>query len=210
MKTNQIISLYPNIDLKKKIFYLLRSSIAPFDEVIAELPQKGVFLDVGCGHGFLTNMIALNRPKGMVWGIDVDASRIATAKQSVGQRKNLKFTLCDVTKDDIPARNIDHIICFDILHHIPFHTQEKIIQQSSKILKKGHKLIIKDIDTEPWIKYYWNYLHDKIVTKGAKLYFRPNRFWLSYLIKNNFSIEKFKKIKKGLFYPHVLIIATKN
>lgn len=207
---NLIKNLYPNLSFVARIFFRLRFLIAPFEEIRVFLPNAGKILDIGCGHGILTNLIAFWRPKCQVTGIDIDVKRIEEAGKSVGKRNNIKFIQADLTKQSIPTASYQSIICFDILHHVPYDIQTDIIKKSSQILKPEGNFILKEIDSQPKWKYLWNFFHDKLMTKGNNLFFRPKSEWIDLLTANNLIIKKCLFINKGIFYPHVLIVATKK
>lgn len=210
MNPSDTIKLYNNIGIISKIFLYLRFAIAPFDEVITRLPDKGLILDVGCGYGLLTNTISLTKPNVDIFGIDIDDNRITYADDSIGTRKNIKFKVSDVTKDKLPSGRFDVIIIFDLLHHVPFSSQEKIINQCHRMLVKDGILIIKEINNIPRWKFIWNYFHDKIITKGDSLFFRTQEEWINLLNNSGYEIESIQYPKKGFFYPHLLIYAKKN
>ena len=69
-------------------------------------------------------------------------------------------------------------------------------------------IIIKDLDTKPSWKFYWNYIHDFIMTKGEPVLYRSSNEMKNLLTEIGFKLEEVRTIK-GYPYAHVLYIARK-
>ena len=208
MNVNEIFALYPCLSFFAYFFGRFRFIIAPIEEIIALLPRSGNVIDIGCGHGFITNAIAIRYPNVKVRGMDINKSRIDVAKSSLAKRTNISFSVLDVIKKSLPKQKFDGIVCFDLLHHLPQETQIKIITQAYNLLKKNGVFIIKDIDTVPVYKYLWNLLHDMLVT-DQQVHCRHHQEWIDILKENKFKIEKLIFSKKGWLYPHFIIVSQK-
>lgn len=65
------------------------------------LPEKGTFLDLGCGWGPLTLALALESPDASVWGVDVNdrALEVAHDNAANAQLSNIVFA----KPDDVPS-----------------------------------------------------------------------------------------------------------
>ncbi|MCR4276891.1 MAG: class I SAM-dependent methyltransferase [Candidatus Roizmanbacteria bacterium] len=205
----KIISLYPSLPIIDKIFCRLRFLIFPVKEILRIIPNDGSLLDIGCGYGFITNAIAILNPHLSVYGFDINKYRIKLAQNSVSNRNNIRFLVSDLNNklDKLPKYNV--ITCIDLLHHIEKKFHNRVIADIYDHLEKNGTLIIKDIDTRPWYKYYWNYFHDLIVNKGQLVYCRSHFEWISMLKKKGFQIKLLIFPKKGLLYPHFIITAIK-
>ncbi len=101
--------------------------------IISEFNFKGDehILDLGCGDGLLTSMLADRVPNGFVLGIDASEGMIKTAKKI--KKSNLKFELMDIN-------NINFIEEFDLifsnaaLHWIKDH--KRLLARVYNALKK--------------------------------------------------------------------------
>lgn len=99
-----------------------------------ELPLKGneTILDVGCGPGTLTKVLAQRVPRGKVIGIDASPSMIALAKtQGI---KNAEFYVMDATK--IPFKNTFDVVYSNAVFHW-IDDQEALLKAIHQALKSG-------------------------------------------------------------------------
>lgn len=189
-----------------KIYAYLRSLILPISKIETLLPKKGSILDVGCGYGFTSIFFALKNKKRQIFGSEIDLKRVLLAKKISKSISNLSFETSDLINKN--KLKFDAILAIDLLHHINFSQKNTFLKDASLKLKPKGFLIIKDINTTPLYKYFWNYIHDSIMTKFSKLYFLSSNQIEDLLIKNNFKIIKKGKYK-NLFYPHIFYVCQK-
>ena len=69
-------------------------------------------------------------------------------------------------------------------------------------------LILKDMNTRPAYKYYWNFLHDMIMTHSKRMWYTSMEDFQNLLKKQGFKIETGRDISNSL-YAHYLIVAVK-
>jgi trans-aconitate 2-methyltransferase len=76
-------------------------------------------LDIGCGDGKVTALIAARVPRGTVLGIDASPDMIdfATAAFSAADHPNLRFELADAARLSFRAQ-FDLIVSFNVLHWV--------------------------------------------------------------------------------------------
>ncbi len=82
-------------------------------------PLIGCVLDLGCGDGYLSNIIADKVPEGRVLGLDKSKAMIDFAKDKYSGRanKNLKFVLEDIESVNYSTQ-FDLIVAFSCLHWV--------------------------------------------------------------------------------------------
>ncbi len=68
---------------------------------------EGNLLDLGCGHGWFSALLAKNA-KLQVFGMDVNLSELKQAAR-VFRQTNLKFIYGDIFKAQLPVNNFDYI-----------------------------------------------------------------------------------------------------
>ena len=101
-------------------------------------------LDIGCGGGILAE--ELSKKGANVTGIDASEKTIEIAKQH-SQESNLKINYeCSTLEDHLKKskKKYDSIICFELIEHVP--DQLKLINDISKVSKKGSKLFLSTIN----------------------------------------------------------------
>lgn len=205
----KIMSVYLTLNLIDRLFCNLRLLIVPVEEIVKFSPKYGNLLDIGCGYGFISNAIAISNPHLKVYGIDINKYRIKLAQQTINKRNNINFSIADVKKKLNHDYKFNAILCADLLHHIEKKYHIKIISEVYGRLEKKGIFIIKEIDTMPLYKYYWNYAHDFVVNKGQLIYCRSHSEWITILRKKGFRIKSLTFSKKGWLYPHFMIVAIK-
>lgn len=188
-----IFTLY-KFSIFDHLFLFLRSFVLDCARIAEHVPQMANVLDIGCGYGILSNYLALSDSDSQVKGIDLDASRISKAIQSIGTRKNIGFEVGDFANVDLGA--FDAVVAIDLMHYFAFHQQDRIIETIGNALSSGKVFIFRQPDTAPKWRYYWNYLHEFIMvgsaitkTNSRKLFFRSSRDTALILHKAGFDVS---------------------
>ena len=115
----------------------------------SELPPEPVGIDVGCGSGRWSVMVA---PKvGHLHLVDASADALDVARQNLASISNVTFHLASVA--DIPLRqnSLDFAFSLGVLHHVP-DTAAAIHAVAAK-LKVGAPFLIYlyyALDNRPW------------------------------------------------------------
>jgi len=195
------------LPLSARLYLKLRPLIIPFELIEDHVPQKGTIVDVGCGFGIFANYLALKSKKRKVIGIDLVEKRISLANKTYGNISNLSFFCGDITDTKIPSADV--ITAVDVFHHIPtLELQTKLLKSCFSVLSENGKLIIKDLDTKPLWKHWWNWIHDYLMTGGEQVFYQDQNMFKNLLEKTGFHLEKKMNIK-NYPYAHVLFIAKK-
>ena len=143
------------LDHASKVYDLLEPVLllgkqAEYDQTIIrllELKENERILDIGCGTGVLTRMIAdrLNPEKGgLSVGIDAAAGMIRVA------RKKRETPVCRfeiAAAEDLPFENnsFDSIVSSLFFHHVPLDLKEKALSEAFRVVRPGGRLIIADM-----------------------------------------------------------------
>src|SRR3990167_9711685 len=178
---NRLISLfllYRPKGIIKASWTVLRILILPYKKLDSLIPGKGTIVDIGCGNGGFSNYISLFSSKRKVFGIDLSKKRIESAKKSIGKRKNVKFVLGDVTK--IKQPKADCYLVIDVLHHIDFKNQEKLLKFLAKKMSKNSMLIVKEVDPSNRIPFLFGHFIEKTLYPNEKIYARSRRDWQEF------------------------------
>jgi len=114
-----------------------------------ELPPDPVGIDVGCGSGRWSAMVA---PRvGHLHLLDASKEALAVARENLAQANNVSFHLASV--DEIPLENasLDFAFSLGVLHHVP-DTAAGIRSIATK-LKAGAPFLVYlyyALDNRPW------------------------------------------------------------
>lgn len=203
---NEIKQYYTNCKLFTNLFIWARCRIAPFEKIIKYTPEKGNIIDIGCGYGMFSNYMSLKRPKCNILGIDFNKKRIDENNKTIGNRKNIRYECTDVK--NLKLNSCDVICIIDLMHHIDFNKQEELLKECYQKLKKGGKLIFKEIDKKPLWMYLCNTIHDTIMNIGEKIYYRSSEEHCSLLQNIGFIIKEKENMYKT-YLPHYLLEAQK-
>lgn len=92
------------------------------ERLLANLPLKGneKILDVGCGDGKITALLAKRAPQGIVIGIDPSVSMLSKAENIREQRSdlsNLTFFEASAESFSLPE-SFDHIVAIHVMHWV--------------------------------------------------------------------------------------------
>ncbi|MEQ9357375.1 class I SAM-dependent methyltransferase [Coleofasciculus chthonoplastes] len=203
---NSIIKSYPLII--PRLYNYLRIFILPIAEIAKYVPEKGKILDVGCGYGILDIYLAKTSPNRQVIGSELNSKRVKIASSVSRTIENVEFFQENLLQGDKPEK-FDGVVLIDLLHHITSIQQQQLLQAVANILKKDGQLIIKDMDTKPAFKFYWNLVHDKLMTGFERLNFIGHQELIVKLEEQGFNVSFKKKINHPL-YAHYLLIAIKK
>jgi len=117
-----------------------------YNSYLEYIPKTGNIVDLGCGYGYFTFLLAFLSENRKITGVDYDADKIALASHCQCKNSNTQFVCCDVMVYDFePA---DAFILNDVLHYLPEKDQEKLLRTCIKNLNAGGSIIIRDADSE--------------------------------------------------------------
>ncbi len=117
-----------------------------YNSYLEYIPKTGNIVDLGCGYGYFTFLLAFLSENRKITGVDYDADKIALASHCQCKNSNTQFVCCDVMAYGFePA---DAFILNDVLHYLPEKDQEKLLRICIKNLNAGGSIIIRDADSE--------------------------------------------------------------
>ncbi len=134
-------------------FRLLRRMIAA---KLACYQPKGTLVDVGCGPGRLTLLIARRYPNLHVVGVDSAEEMIRTAASNaaaLGLSNRVEFRLGDVAGLPMTEDTVDFAISTLSLHH--WSDPGRGCAEIHRILKPGGQLLLFDLRRDPRRFFYW-------------------------------------------------------
>ncbi len=201
-----LYKLYSKASLRVKAYARLRWRFCPFAEIESFAPKKARVIDMGCGFGLLANYLALTSEDRDVLGIDLSEERIASALDTIGDRKNINFIRADIKNVNIA--DCDIVVMTDFLHHISFERQEALLKDIFMRLKSGGRLILQDIDSSCSWRYFFTRGLDQSLNIGKPLFYRDKNSWEKLLRMPDFDIKVFHR--NVFFLSDILFICDKK
>lgn len=123
-----------------------------YDRHIVSLLNPGLadrILDLGCGTGVLTRMIAEQLKAdagGISLGIDAAAKMIRVARKK-RESETCRFEVA--AAEDLPFENasFDAVVSSLFFHHVPLDLKEKSLLEAFRVLRPHGRLVIADMHT---------------------------------------------------------------
>jgi SAM-dependent methyltransferase len=96
--------------------------------------KRKIILDVGCGTGWLMELIAKNLDNCIVYGIDISFNAL--------KENPFKGRIAVADAQDMPLkdRSVDIVICSDVLEHL--NDMKRALREIYRVLKPDGKLLI--------------------------------------------------------------------
>jgi 2-polyprenyl-3-methyl-5-hydroxy-6-metoxy-1,4-benzoquinol methylase len=201
--------LYVGASKKTRVMQSLRPLICPFDELLPWIPRTGRVLDVGCGAGLFLGLVGSLRPEVTGIGLDRDLSSIAAAKTMAKGHfpdNHIRFE-CRSLKDPWPAGYFEVVSMVDVLHHIPPSDQRSAINKAFGKVTPGGLFIYKDMARRPFLRAWWNRLHDLVLARQW-IHYRPISEVMSWLRQADAEIIEGSTTLIGP-YAHEMIVAKR-
>jgi SAM-dependent methyltransferase len=114
--------------------------IQELDFLITLLKPRSKILEIGCSNGYITEYIHDNTQSDVL-GLDYSDVAIAQAQaRTKDKAKTLRFARVDLTQDDIPGRDYDHVILIDSIYFMGDY-RETLKRISAKLSQAGSMVI---------------------------------------------------------------------
>jgi 1-acyl-sn-glycerol-3-phosphate acyltransferase len=138
----------PFLEWYMRVKTRMEKNYQTFHELV---PMQAKVLDIGCGYGFMSYMLAFTSTKREITGIDYDEDKIDTANHCFSKTDKINFVYTDVIGFEF--EKYDTIILADILHYLPADEQRLVIDKCIANLNPNGIVIIRDGDTEKTDKH---------------------------------------------------------
>jgi trans-aconitate 2-methyltransferase len=108
------------------VAWLRRFGLRPGDSV----------LELGCGVGTVTQLLAEELPRGSVLGIDLSPHSIAKARERLAAYENVRFMAADVAAVDVEGE-YDVVLLPDVIEHVPLEQHDALFGSVASWVKPG-------------------------------------------------------------------------
>ena len=94
----------------------------------AGLKSNNRILEVGCGIGTVSHLLATQVPQGKVLAVDISPESIEKARVLWKKQGNLKFDVSDMSAFNLPGETFDFFVFPDVLEHIPVAQHARLFE----------------------------------------------------------------------------------
>ncbi|WP_026944872.1 class I SAM-dependent methyltransferase [Algoriphagus marincola] len=134
---DKVVSFYDQFADKQEKTGINSRHLSILDKVMAAgLRSDHHVLEVGCGIGTVSSLLARQVPKGKVLAVDISPESISKAKKIWKSQQNLSFEVSDMSDFDKVDQQFDFFVFPDVLEHIPVDQHQALFQ---KIQKHAHQ-----------------------------------------------------------------------
>ncbi|MBI2104573.1 MAG: methyltransferase domain-containing protein [Candidatus Omnitrophica bacterium] len=175
---------------------------------LLEIQAGDDVLDIGCGRGLSSFLIASSHPTSSVIGIDLLPEHVNVATTLYGNIHNLKFEHGDALSLRFQNGSFGKVLCLEAAFH--FADREKFLKEAFRILEQGGRLVVVD--------FAWKTDKDRQILKDEFTRFVQNEwkwsdfFSLGQYIKTaksaGFKVEGFYKWSRRVTGPIQFIFDT--
>lgn len=120
----------------------------------AGLKSNSTVLELGCGVGIFTKLLAKKIKTGTVEAIDLSQKSVEIAEKNIN-KTNFIFKTANVVNYNPVNNNIDFITLLDVIEHIPLDEHNSLFNNISKICS-DKTLVIINFPNPRYIEYLQN------------------------------------------------------
>lgn len=95
---------------------------------LAGLKSNHRILEVGCGIGTVSHLLATQVPQGKVLALDISPESIEKARVLWKKQGNLTFDVSDMSDFSLPGETFDFFVFPDVLEHIPVAQHARLFE----------------------------------------------------------------------------------
>jgi len=211
MTLRSLLRAYPSLPPSARAHLALRWVMAPLPRIAALVPAEGVVLDLGCGHGLVSLLLARSRPARRVIGLDWDARKLATARALT--EPNLCFAFCDLA-GDTPLPAARGVLLADVVYLLSPPDQERLLARCAEALEPGGVLVLKEtVDAPRWkavLSRFQEALAVRVLglTRGCALHFRGSDEWVRLLESLGLEV-RVVPLDRFRYHPHAAFVARR-
>jgi len=117
---DKVVSFYDQFADKQEKTGINSRHLSILDKLVsAGLSSHHRVLEIGCGIGTVSHLIAKKVVKGSVLAVDISPESIQKAKELWKGQENLHFEVSDMQGFEKPQQQFDFFVFPDVLEHIP-------------------------------------------------------------------------------------------
>lgn len=161
-KKEEVKEFYDEYVIKQEKIGINSRHISIIDKLVQSgLKSHHKVLEVGCGIGTVSQLIAKKTPKGNVLAVDISEKSVDKAKTLWKQFSNLSFEVSDMSDFSKTGQTFDYFVFPDVLEHIPVDQHPNLF---SRINAHSHdtSVVFVHIPAPRFLQYNINNEPDKL------------------------------------------------
>lgn len=162
----------------------------------AGLKNDSVVLEIGCGIGTLTALVAKNISSGFIVAADISPETIDFDKHKHSSFKNIEFLVSDMTNFS-HTKKFDFVVLPDVLEHIPAEAHGNIFK-TIRTLIHDKSVVLINIPDPRCLEWFHQYKPDMLQIIDQPLYTDK---LLSAIYPHGFYLESLESYALG-YYQH--------
>lgn len=210
----ELIGLYRGVPRRELAQVWARWWTCPLGEVLADAPEEGRILEVGCGRGITVMHLALGHPNREVVGLDIDATKVAVAEVAASALgpDDARVVLEVRPSGDLPGGLFDAIVFNDMLYLLSADDRRALLEESVAHLAPGGVILVKEDDTTPRWKHVVNVAHNAVLRRvlhnlaGETVDLWPSSEYVALFESMGLS-ALVQPLGRGYPYAHYLLLA---
>lgn len=216
MLSHPALSFFAPLSLGERLFVRGRLASAPLEELARRARGRRV-LDVGCGHGLLSALLAWEEPRREVTGIDPDPRKIGWASASVGRSARVHFEVA--TAEALAERepsSYDTVTIADVLYLVPDDAQRSLLEACHRLLRPGGLLLVKEVEDDGGWRAVKALAQEQLMVRllrrtksSGGLGLRSRQATQEALEGAGFQVEEIVTLSRWSTTPHVLFTAVR-
>ena len=219
-----VVSLYRGDSAAVRAHVRVRWATCPMRAVATAVPPAGRVMEVGCGHGLLSNYLALESDDRQILGIDVDIPKIAAATAAAGRgghgdRCRFEVTAPGELPDgpwDCPDGGWDCVAIVDVLYLLGADIQRDLLRSCAARLAPDGVLVVKEMAPTPRWKAAWNGAQETLAVRllgitegdGSFAFVPPDE--LATWMADDGLVAEHRPLHRGYPHPHHLVVGRRG
>lgn len=210
---SEVLALYGDAPWLTRLHVHVRWRTCPFQALSRAVPPTGRILEIGCGHGLFSVLLALQSEGREVVGTDVDGNKIQAAFRAGAGVANLRFD--PAGPGDLPAGPWDAICIIDVLYLIDRDGERSLLEAAAAALAPGGVMVVKEMGTGPRWKFRLMALQERLsvqvlgITQGHDLTFVAPVEMGGWLTEAGLEDVTHLPLDTGRLHPHHLVTARR-
>lgn len=134
-------------------------------------PERSILeiLEVGCGDGMVTELLAREYHNSRIVGIDISPN---PGRLFRGDVNRVFFHQMEIKSFIVKNRsNFDLVVIADVVHHIPLKIRREFLKCVREVMKPGAFLVVKDWEKTSTPIHLLAYLGDRYITGDGVCYY---------------------------------------